>query len=421
MSEVKMKWVNAPLKDLISVNPRPKKDEYDDEMLVSFVPMKCVEKESGKFSPLEDRPVSKVKKGYTPFRDGDILFAKVTPCMENGKIAIVDGLTNGIGYGSTELYCFRPSDKLDQKFLFFFLLQHSFRREAEREMTGAVGLRRVPRKFIEDYRISYPKSLTEQRQIVQRIESLFSRLDAGVASLQHAKAQLQRYRQSVLTAACDGALTKQWRDAQKISRNDWILTTLGEVTSLVTSGSRGWAKYYADNGSIFIRAQNINKDELNLDRLAYVQLPKNTEGKRTQVFESDILVTITGANVTKSALVKHSLDEAFVSQHIALVRPSNKESANFLYHWMISPSHGRAILEKNAYGAGKPGLNLTHIRELSVELPSTSEQHQIVAEVESRTSSIDHLQTELDEQLVRATKLRQSILAQCFQMPHSND
>ena len=84
----------VPLGEIVDFNPRFAKDELSDDSLASFIPMKCVEEESGRFQPLGDRKVAEVRKGYTPFRDGDVIFAKVTPCMENGKAAVLKGVNS---------------------------------------------------------------------------------------------------------------------------------------------------------------------------------------------------------------------------------------------------------------------------------------------------------------------------------------
>ena len=91
-------------REVVEFNPRFGKGELADDSLASFIPMRCVEEESGRFVPLGDRKVAEVRKGYTPFRDGHVIFAKVTPCMENGKAAVLKGLTNGVGFGSTEYW-----------------------------------------------------------------------------------------------------------------------------------------------------------------------------------------------------------------------------------------------------------------------------------------------------------------------------
>ena len=179
--------------------------------------MKCVEEESGRFEPLGDRKVAEVRKGYTPFRDGDVIFAKVTPCMENGKAAVMKGLTSGIGFGSTEFFALRPADRLDANYLLHFILQNSFRQQAARNMTGAVGLRRVPRSYLEQQPIPLP-SLPEQRRIVAEIEKQFTRLEAGVAALRRVQSNLKRYRAAVLKAACEGKLVPTEAELARVGR-----------------------------------------------------------------------------------------------------------------------------------------------------------------------------------------------------------
>ena len=141
------KWVQ--ISDVAVVSPKiPNRDEISDDLEVQFLPMKLVEEINGKIHLIETKKYGDVKKGYTPFINGDVIFAKVTPCMENGKIAVVDNLLNGIGFGSSEFHVIRTNNNLLNKYIFNYIVQERFRNEAEREMTGAVGLRRVPKQFI---------------------------------------------------------------------------------------------------------------------------------------------------------------------------------------------------------------------------------------------------------------------------------
>ena len=336
--------------------------------------------------------------------EGSVVFAKIGAAVALNRRAIL-GVESLVDNNVMALI---PSAKTTSRYLFYYMCQVDLGASTR---GGAVPSLR--RGDVADLEIPLPP-LPEQRRIVARIEELFSRLDAGVAALRHAKAQLQRYRQSVLAAAVTGQLTQAWREQHGLTMEDWRHTTLGDESALVTSGSRGWAKHYADDGPLFVRAQNIKTDALVLDDLAHVRPPAGSEGARTQVFENDLLITITGANVTKSALVKQPLGEAYVSQNVALVRPVNPDHAQFLYYAIISPRNGRAFLEEKAYGAGKPGLNLTNVKEVPFGLPPLAEQHQIVAEVEARTTAIDHLKAELDRQITRSNRLRQSTLAAAF-------
>ncbi|MEJ7828055.1 MAG: restriction endonuclease subunit S, partial [Segetibacter sp.] len=201
------KWVS--IGDVAEINPKiPNRDVISDDLEVQFLPMKLVEELSGKIHLIETRLYGEVKKGYTPFINNDVIFAKVTPCMENGKIAIVDNLKNEIGFGSSEFHVVRSKENLLSKYAFYYVLQQRFRNDAEHAMTGAVGLRRVPIQFIENYKLPLP-SFTQQEQIVFKIEELFSELDKGVEELKTAQQQLKVYRQAVLKWAFDGKLTNE--------------------------------------------------------------------------------------------------------------------------------------------------------------------------------------------------------------------
>ncbi len=200
--------------DISEVNAKPDFSNVNDNIEVSFVPMAAVEEETGKFSLKETRRFGEVKKGYTAFKDGDLIFAKITPCMENGKIAIIKNLKNGIGFGSTEFHTSRFSSLVFTKFYFYFFVQKNFRRESRRHMTGSAGQLRVPSLYFKEIPILLPP-LYEQRRIVDIIEELFSNLDKAVESLKTAKEQLKIYRQAVLKFAFEGKLTEEWRHNHK--------------------------------------------------------------------------------------------------------------------------------------------------------------------------------------------------------------
>jgi type I restriction enzyme, S subunit len=162
----------------------------------------------------------------------------------------------------------------------------------------------------------------------------------------------------------------------------WEKINFSDVCNLVTSGSRGWAEYYSNTGSKFIRAQNIRFGKLKLDDIAHVKLPKKTEGIRTQLSQGDILIVITGAGVTNPALLDTEIGEAYVSQHVALVKSTKKELSQWLLLCLMAPIGGRNELVERAYGSGKPGLNLDNIRSLKIALPPLNEQNRIIAKVD---------------------------------------
>ncbi len=347
LNDTNASWPLKPLSEVVDLNPRPDKSAYRDDLEVSFVPMAAVEAGSGRMEVSQTKHFSSVKKGYTPFKESDVLFAKITPCMENGKMAVVPKLTSGLGFGSTEFHVLRPREGIDPRFVYYFVSSQDFRREAAHRMTGAVGQKRVPKSFLEEALIPVPL-FDDQKSIVAEIEKQFSRFDEAVANLKRVEAILKRYKAAVLNAAVDGKLTEDWRkqhpDVEPASKllecilterrakwngrgkykepakpgtnnlpslpEKWTWATVDQLTAMVTSGSRGWGEYYSHTGPLFIRAQDIKTDSLNLQTIARVSIPNNAEGTRTAVTKGDILITITGANVTKSALVKQLREQA---------------------------------------------------------------------------------------------------------------
>lgn len=194
----------------------------------------------------------------------------------------------------------------------------------------------------------------------------------------------------------------------------WAWVRLGTLCGLITSGSRGWNQYYSDVGSIFIRSQDIKFDSLLFDDRAYVNLPNRTEGTRTRVEFGDMLMTITGANVAKVAIVSECFDDAYVSQHVALIRLIDNSLNKFIHVWLTCNGGGRKLLLDLSYGA-KPGLNLNNINEVLVPLAPQDMQETILERVNELMTLCDRLKsrlaTSLQTQLALAESLVEGALA----------
>ncbi len=168
-------WGEKRISEVCKINP-PKADikNIEDSISVSFIPMSSVSDVYGRIEKPQQRALGEVKKGYTNFSEGDVIFAKITPCMENGKTAIVGSLINGIGYGSTEFHVLRCNKRLYNQYLYHVLRSQSFRDEAKSVMTGAVGQQRVPKSFLEDYKLHLP-TIDEQIEIAKIINASFEK------------------------------------------------------------------------------------------------------------------------------------------------------------------------------------------------------------------------------------------------------
>ncbi len=195
--------------DICDLNPRcvgPK----DSSSPVSFIPMPAVSDVDGIVLEHGTRPFSEVAKGYTRFCENDVLFAKITPCMENGKIAVAEGLHNKLGCGSTEFHVLRSRGSILPRYLWYFLRQESFREEAEHHMSGAVGQRRVPADYLRNATLPVP-SIAEQERVVKWLDGLLARSGKVRSELTPIPRLVERYRRAIFASASSGRLTTNWR------------------------------------------------------------------------------------------------------------------------------------------------------------------------------------------------------------------
>lgn len=200
-------WQTVQLKEVCDVNPKTEVPSFSDEEIISFLPMPAVEAEFNSYQE-EETEYKKVKKGYTKFQNKDVLFAKITPCMENGKGCIVDNLKRGVGFGSTEFHVLRSNGRILPELLILFVLSLNFRKEAKMHMTGAVGQQRVPADFIKNHAFLLPTS-PEQKQIVAEIEQRFEKADILEKSITDALVSAEKLKQSILKKAFEGKLVPQ--------------------------------------------------------------------------------------------------------------------------------------------------------------------------------------------------------------------
>jgi type I restriction enzyme S subunit len=202
-------WAAPALGEIASINPALDRCVVNDEIKVTFVPMRAVEVEGGGLTAPEVRRFGEVKKGYTSFLPGDVIMAKITPCMENGKITVVPDVPGRVCFGSTEFHSIRPEQEVQARWISSYLLQHEIRRAAQRQMTGAVGQMRVPASFLESLQIPLAPA-AEQERIADALDELFSDLDAGVAALERVREKLKLYRASVSVPSTAVLSTAAW-------------------------------------------------------------------------------------------------------------------------------------------------------------------------------------------------------------------
>jgi type I restriction enzyme S subunit len=394
-------WELNRIRFVAELNPSKSEiRDLDRETAVSFLPMEAIG-DDGSLNLETEKRIAEVETGYTYFRDGDVTVAKITPCYENGKGALMMGLVNGIGFGTTELIVARPlPSKVSGRYLNYIFLSPDFRSLGESHMYGAGGQKRVPDAFVRNFATVFPP-LPEQALIAAFLHRETAKIDELVAEQRRLMELLKEKRQAVISHAITKGLNP---DApMKPSGIEWLgdvpahweVMPLKRDLTFLTSGSRGWAENYSDEGELFIRITNLTRDSIRLD-LADIQrvaVPDGAEGSRTKVRDGDVLFSIT-AYLGSVAVVTDTLESAYVSQHVALARlRQSRLEAQWVGYVAISIV-GKTWFEMQSYGGTKIQLSLDDVRNLPIPTPCVSEQRMVVAFIEDELARFETLTTE---------------------------
>ena len=378
----------AKLGEVCLINP--KSCTLRDDTEVSFIPMTKVG-EHGEFDASEIKNYSEVKKGFTNFQNGDILFAKITPCMENGKGAIAHNMKNGIGFGSTEFHVLRPdTDKITSEWLYYLTTWKAFRKEAERNMTGSAGQKRVPKTFLENYVVNLPDIDTQKskNKILRKVDDLIFLRKQQLAKLDE------------LIKARFVEMFGDISNGRKVPMQD--------VCKIITDGTHQPPKFVL-SGIPFLFVSNIVTNEIHYDAEKFISEETYNELiKRTPIEVGDVLLSTVGS-YGHPAVVKENKPFCF-QRHIAYLKPNNSVvNSEYLRCAILSTDLQRQI-DESVKGIAQKTLNLSEIRKLRLPLPSLSLQNQFAAFVER----VDQQKQTVQQGLEKLELMKKALMQEYF-------
>lgn len=414
MSELPGSWLEVPIGVVAEVNPRKDVNLSSDD-LVSFVPMAALDETSGTITAPINRPYSEVSKGFTHFRDGDVIFAKITPSMENGKSAVARALTNATGMGSTEFHVLRSFGAIEPDYLWRFIRQETFREEAQGVMSGAVGQQRVPADYLKSHLIPLAP-LPEQKRITDKIDGLTARIARGSQELARIPNLIARYKQRLLALAASGELTRGWRRDERTS--DWELTSIGEVAETTFDGPFGSnlkSSDYVKSGVRVVRLENIGSLQFIREKETYISDEKYQRLKRHALKADDILFSSFISEEIRVCRFPADLPTAAINKADCFcVRPDlSRCLPAFLAFRLASPTSYEE-LKGAVHGATRPRISLSHLKAYQFKLPSIEEQSEIVRRIEVAFMWLDRVATDHAAAVRLLSKLNSSILAKAF-------
>lgn len=413
-------WIWSRLGDVALPNPRVNGNDAEQ---IGFLPMASIEDGyTGRIHP-QGRKWSEVKSGFTKFAEGDIVMAKITPCFQNRKSAIVRHLGSQYGAGTTELHVLRPASLMEAEYLLFFLKTEYVQDELTPQMTGTAGQKRVPLGALTNLPIPVPP-LAEQGRIVAKLHEVLPLIDQ-LAELEREREYLDRefakaIERAILQAAISGKLTKQHPEdgtAEELLENikierqqlekegkikkqkplplmseevdlfdvppTWAWVRLGHLVKYSGSGStpKGGKAVYVHEGTMFLRSQNIHNDGLRTQDVAFVsQATVETLGSNT-AYPGDLLLNITGASIGRAAVVPSGFAPSKTNQHILTIRLIDPRLARYVQTVITSDFGFRQIMQRQN-GGTKEGLNSTSALSLPVPVPPVDEQERIAAKLD---------------------------------------
>ncbi len=372
---------------------------------VTFLPMEAIG-EQGQLDLSQTRPVEEVQTGYSMFHDGDVVVAKITPCFENGKGALIRGTLNGFGYGTTELHVITPGPDLVGRFLYYATVQPLFRRIGEASMTGAAGQQRVPEDFVRDFRISLP-SLSQQHAIADYLDRETARIDALIAAKERVLELLAEKRQALITRAVTCGL-----NANAVLRDSGV-PWLGKIPVHWEIRRVAW---------LF-----RERDQRGVPELPLLEVSINNGVVLREFSDERIESTAADFNMYKVArcgdvvfnkmrmwqgAVGVAPQDGLVSPDYVVAEPMGPLTSAYAGVLFRTPTFS-AECARRSHGIVWDRLRLywEGFRDINVPLPPLKEQSQLVATVNSKTAELDRLSVSIERSAGLLRERRGALIA----------
>ena len=412
MREGSQAWPAKRLRFLIVKNAWQVSDlGLDVTTLVTFLPMEAIG-ERGELDLSARRPIGEVQSGFSRFKDGDVVVAKITPCFENGKGALIRGTATGIGFGTTELHVLTPGPELDGRFLYYVTAEPRFRQLGEAHMIGAAGQQRVPEDFVRDYHVAAPP-LPQQRAIADYLDRETARIDALIAVKERLLGLLAEKRRALITRAVTRGLDPN------VPLRDSGIPWLGEIPahweikrlkyvgrSIIGLTFDPADTVTAGNGILVLRASNVRHGHVVLDDNLFVSI-NVPEALVTRV--GDILICARSGSralIGKNALIGQSAAGLTFGAFMMVFRSPHNE---YLHYVFSSPLFD---YQAGAFSTSTINqLTVETLNNMEVPLPPVNEQRAIVGFIARETGKLDALKRATERTIALLKERRTALIA----------
>ena len=412
LGEVPSEWEVSRVKFFSTLNPS--KSQLNDITLdteVTFLPMEAIG-EQGELDTSKVKLLKDVLNGYTYIGEGDVCIAKITPCFENGKGAVVKGLKNGIAFATTEVIPFRCFKEEDSKYLYYLLTSEPFTKIAEGSMYGAGGQKRVSDGFVGNYHFSEPP-FNERTRIANFLDHETAKIDTLIEKQQQLIKLLKEKRQAVISHAVTKGLNPN--APMRDSGVEW-LGEMPEHWEVVPLKHLANIKYgigeppkYTEEGVALVRATNIRSGRISNINLVFVN-PDDIPINRIVWLEAgDIIVVRSGAGTGDSSIIPKEY-EGSIAGFDMVVKPI-KCMPTFLGYALLSNYVRDNQMDLEKARAAQPHLNAEELGDCFILLPPKKEQVEIDQYLVRKLSKFDLLMQQVDKASVLLQERRTALIS----------
>lgn len=376
--------------------------------------------EAGTIDTTSIQPFEDVNGGLTLFEAGDVLFAKITPCMENGKGAFIDRLPTRYAFGSTEFHVLRPSYAVHPKFLYYYTFNPVFRAYAAENMSGAAGQKRVSSRFLKDTRIFLPP-LPEQQRIAAYLDASCAAIDMAVAAKRAQIETLDGVRREIIQKAVTRGLEEHptLKKTGNVWMNElpftWELVSLKRVSEIQSGLTLG--KVY--EGPLierpYLRVANVQDGHLELQNVTTIEVPEEI-AHRVELRPGDVLMTEGGDldKLGRGTIWSGEIPDCLHQNHIFAIRCFKHKLLPAFLAYLTASRYGRDYFE----ATGKRTTNLASTNSTKVGLfpiprPSIEEQRAICRYLDEKLNHISHIVNGIEAQIATLTAYRKSLIHEC--------
>lgn len=392
-------WHFVPLATVADINPRrPAGRVRGDHEPTTFVPMAAVDERQGVIVAAETKPYAAVKKGYTYFAEGDVLFAKITPCMQNGKHAIAEGLIDGIGFGTTEFHVIRPGANLASEWAHFYLRQPEVLRAATAHFTGAVGQQRVPPGFLSTLLIPLPP-LAEQKRIAGILKEQLAAVERARAAAQAQLEAAQALPAAYLREVFEGEHTRSW-ESRRLGE---LMTRFNDI---IHPGDR------AEGDAVFVGLEHVESNTGRRIGSLTLNLGSLT-GRKPTFKKGQIVYGYLRPYLNKVWIAE--FDGCSSVDQFAFEVHRDVADVTFVAAFMRSDTFLRRSAAVTTTGQ-LPRISIDEILAVRIDVPPTvAEQARIASNLSARLGHATTLVQNCQSQLADITALPAALLRAAFQ------